>query len=196
MKDFFGDLFEDLGKRIGETAEVVASKAGEAIEIERLKGQIRDFSRENAVDLMEIGKMVYDSFKNGEEVGEDAEALCEAIKERKESIAEYEKKISLIKGSTECSGCGKMVAHGMSFCPYCGEKVETEAPEEEEVCFEDEASEKPCCSEEDVADEACCCEESSDDEACCCEEKSVEEPCCCEGETVDEACCEEEKPEE
>ena len=35
MKDFF----EDLGKRIGETAETMTNKAGEAIEIQRLKGQ-------------------------------------------------------------------------------------------------------------------------------------------------------------
>ena len=37
MKDFF----EDLGKRLGATAETVTNRAGEAIEIQRLKSQIR-----------------------------------------------------------------------------------------------------------------------------------------------------------
>ncbi len=37
MKTFW----EDLGKKIGETTETVTSKAGEMVEIQRLKGQIR-----------------------------------------------------------------------------------------------------------------------------------------------------------
>ena len=35
MKDFF----EDLGKRLSETAEAVTAKAGDAIEIQKLKAQ-------------------------------------------------------------------------------------------------------------------------------------------------------------
>ena len=52
MKDFF----ENFGKRFGETAEMVTNKAGEMIEIQRVKSQIRDLARENAVDMMELGK--------------------------------------------------------------------------------------------------------------------------------------------
>ena len=47
MKDFF----ENFGKRFGETAEMVTNKAGEMIEIQRVKSQIRDLARENAVDI-------------------------------------------------------------------------------------------------------------------------------------------------
>ena len=62
------DFFEDLGKRIGETAETMTNMAGEAIEIQRLKSQIRTLARGNAVDLMELGKSIYDRYKAGEEV--------------------------------------------------------------------------------------------------------------------------------
>ena len=41
MKDFF----EDLGKRLSETAEAVTAKAGDAIEIQKLKAQIRELAR-------------------------------------------------------------------------------------------------------------------------------------------------------
>ena len=44
MKDFF----EDLGKRLSETAEAVTAKAGDAIEIQKLKAQIRELARGNA----------------------------------------------------------------------------------------------------------------------------------------------------
>ena len=56
MKDFF----EDLGKRLSETAEAVTAKAGDAIEIQKLKAQIRELARGNAEDLMELGQSIYD----------------------------------------------------------------------------------------------------------------------------------------
>lgn len=134
MKDFF----EDLGKRIGETAETMTNKAGEAIEIQRLKGQTRSLARGNAVDLMELGRMIYDRFKAGGEVEEAAQGLCEAIRDREKMMDEYDRKIAKIKGSRECTNCGKMVAKDMAYCPYCGEKAAAEAPEED--VFEDEES--------------------------------------------------------
>ena len=67
------DFFEDLGKRLGETAETVTSKAGDAIEIQRIKGQIRGLARGNAVDLMELGRTIYDRYKEGGEVEESEE---------------------------------------------------------------------------------------------------------------------------
>ncbi|MBM6751414.1 zinc ribbon domain-containing protein [Mediterraneibacter glycyrrhizinilyticus] len=157
MKDFF----EDLGKRLGETAETMTSKAGDAIEIQKLKSQVRSLARGNAVDLMELGKTIYDRFKAGEEVEESAKGLCEAIQNREASMENYEKKIARIKGASECGNCGKMVARDMSFCPYCGEKIdaavydadETEA-EFEEGDYVDIVREKAASAAETVAEKA------------------------------------------
>nr|WP_294493127.1 zinc ribbon domain-containing protein [uncultured Mediterraneibacter sp.] len=143
MKDFF----EDLGKRIGETAETMTNKAGDAIEIQRLKSQIRGLARGNAADLMELGRTIYDRYKAGEEVEENTKGLCDAIKNREVSIEEYEKKIARIKGASECSNCGKMVAKDMAFCPYCGEKIEA-VREETEVSDETERAEETAAEEE------------------------------------------------
>ena len=136
MKDFW----EDLGKRIGETAETMTNKAGEAIEIQRLKSQVRAMARENAVDLMSLGRMIYDRFKDGEEVEEAAKGICEAIRTREENMNGYEKKIARIKGAAECSNCGKMVAKDMLFCPYCGEKVNFSVFDDAESEGSDEAA--------------------------------------------------------
>ena len=134
------DFFEDLGKRIGETAETMTNMAGDAIEIQRMKGQIRSLARGNAVDLMELGKTIYDRYKAGGEVGEEAAGRCDAIKDREAAIGEYEKKIAKIKGASECSNCGKMVGKDMAFCPYCGEKVISDAEEESDDPSDDYAS--------------------------------------------------------
>ena len=136
MKDFF----EDLGKRLGETAETVTNKASEAIEIQRLKSKVRGLARENAVDLMEMGRMIYENYKEGGEVGEEAEQLCRSISGREDSMKKFNKKIAELKGAFECKSCGKMVEKCMSFCPYCGTKAEEEVYEGE--VFDGEAEEE------------------------------------------------------
>ena len=97
MKDFF----ENFGKRFGETAEMVTNKAGEMIEIQRVKSQIRDLARENAVDMMELGKAVYERYKSGEELDDSTAQICDSIKEREKEIEKYERKIAVLKGSAE-----------------------------------------------------------------------------------------------
>ena len=133
MKDFF----EELGKYIGETATIVGNKAGEVIETQKLKSQVRSLTHENTVDLLELGRGVYEQSKSGAVLDEKAEGLCEAISSREESIAEFEEKISAIKGAGKCPNCGKMVAKEMVFCPYCGEKMPAVTVDEEETPGDD-----------------------------------------------------------
>ena len=143
------DFFEDLGKRLGETAETVTSKAGDAIEIQRIKGQIRGLARGNAVDLMELGRTIYDRYKEGGEVEESAKALCDAIRDREAAIEDYEKKIAKIRGTSECARCGRMVSKEMSYCPYCGEKVTVCDADAEEVRDDADTADAPADSTEE-----------------------------------------------
>ena len=144
------NFLEDLGKRLGETAESMTNKAGEAMEIQKLKSQIRTLERENDSDLAELGLAVYDQFKSGTEVGEEAAGLCEAIQSREESIAECLQKISDVKGDSQCEDCGKTVGKGMAYCPFCGHKMPEIVEEAAEAAEEavDAAAEKT----EDVAE--------------------------------------------
>lgn len=155
-------FFEDLGKRLGETAETVTNKAGEAMEIQKMKGQIRALERGNDNDLVELGLAVYEQFKAGDAVGEEAAILCEAIQDREASIAEYLQKISDVKGDFQCEECGKTVAKGMAYCPYCGAKTP------EDIVKEEDAEEAP------EAEEAAEAEETAEAETAEAEEK--EEP--------------------
>lgn len=116
-------FFEDLGKRIGEATETVSNKAGDAVEIQKLKGQIRTLERGNDADLIDLGRTIYEKFKAGESVSEEEAGLCEAIQSREESIAEYQAKIVEVRGAFHCGECGKIIAKGMAYCPYCGMKV-------------------------------------------------------------------------
>lgn len=123
-------FFEDLGRKIGETAETMTNKAGEAMEIQRLRSQIKTLERSSEADYAELGRMVYDKYEAGEELDGQASCICESIRSREVSIAKYEEQIFKVKGDVKCEGCGKSVEREMTYCPYCGEKVpKTQASE-------------------------------------------------------------------
>lgn len=132
MKSFF----EDLGKKIGETTETVTSKAGEMMEIQRLRGQIRTLERGNEADMLEMGRFLYEKYQAGEEMDEQVQMLCEKIDNRTESIERHQAKIEEIKGTSTCAECGKQVAKEMAYCPYCGAKKEDIWDETEDVLRE------------------------------------------------------------
>lgn len=126
-------FWDEFSKKLGETADTVSAKANEVMELQKIKSQIRTLERNNDSDYIELGKMIYDKFKAGEEVADAEEGFCEAIQTREESIAELLKKMTEVKGDAPCDICGKIVIKGMSYCPYCGAKTKFEEAAEEEA---------------------------------------------------------------
>ncbi len=92
------DFFEDLGKKISDIAGDIGKKAEETIEIEKLRSRMRSLKRANERDLMEIGRMVYDKFRDGEVVDFDYTKQCEEIEKRDEETEKCKEEISRIQG--------------------------------------------------------------------------------------------------
>lgn len=140
MADFFGNLKENLGnlgKTISEKAEVVSKKTEEAVEIQKIKSQIRVMERNNERDFQDIGKMIYDRFKRGSAVDTEFIELCEAIEDREASIEEHKKQVAAIKGLDVCPNCKEHLEPTVVFCPKCGAKVEQEVVDEDAFEVED-----------------------------------------------------------
>ena len=72
-------FFDDLGKRLSETANDLGKKAEDTVEIQKRKSDIRFLGRANDRDYMDIGKIIFEKYRNGEVVDTDMAALCEAI---------------------------------------------------------------------------------------------------------------------
>lgn len=92
------DFFEELGKRISDVASDIGRKTEDTIEIQKLKGDIRALRRGNDRDLMDIGRMVYEKFGDGEISDLDYVAICESIEKREEEMAKIREEIDHIKG--------------------------------------------------------------------------------------------------
>ena len=45
------------------------------------------------------------------------------IREEEQSIARNAEKISALRGTVSCPGCGRVIARKISFCPDCGTKI-------------------------------------------------------------------------
>lgn len=86
MSDFFGDL----GKRITEVADDLGKRAGDTIEVQKLKSRIRSLKRSNEKDFADIGRMVYEKFCEGELSGTDYITICEEIEKRDEEVEKVE----------------------------------------------------------------------------------------------------------
>ena len=52
-------FFDDLGKRLSETANDLGKKAEDTLEIQKRKSDIRFLGRANDRDYMDIGKIIF-----------------------------------------------------------------------------------------------------------------------------------------
>lgn len=91
------DFFDDLGRKLTEAADEIGRKAGDTIEVQKVKSQIRSLKRSNERDYTDIGRMVYQKFTEGVLEGTDYIALCEAIEKRYEEIEEKEADLEKLK---------------------------------------------------------------------------------------------------
>lgn len=156
MADFFGNLkgslkenLGNLGKTLSDTAEVVSKKTKDEVEVQKIKSQIRGMERSNERDFQDIGKMIYEKFKNGDVIDTAFVELCEAIAGREEAVEAAHKQIADLKGLDVCQNCKEHVSAEVVFCPKCGTKVEREI--EVEIVVEDEEDEEDIF--EEVAEE-------------------------------------------
>ena len=91
------DFFDGFGKRVADVASDLGKKAGDTIEVQKLKSEIRFLKRGNQRDFVDIGKAIYEKFTKNEIQDMDMIALCEANEKRDEQIEKYEEQIVRIK---------------------------------------------------------------------------------------------------
>ena len=96
--DSMKDFFEDLGRKISDVANDIGKKTEDTIEIQKLKSDMRTLRRANDRDLMDMGRMVYDKFVQGEISDLDYVAVCESIEKRDEEMKKIAEEIQHIRG--------------------------------------------------------------------------------------------------
>ena len=127
-KDFFGNL----GQALSKTAKELSGRAEDVYETQRLKNKISAEERQIDKIMADLGKIVYQRYKEEVPVDDAQKALCEQIDQRMEQIEQLRTDINELKIRTRriCPSCGKEVEKNAAFCKFCGAACPTQ---EEEV---------------------------------------------------------------
>lgn len=122
--DKINDISQKVGDGVVDTYRVIADKSGKMFEGAKLKMSISDKEDEVKEIYSSIGKMVYDNYKNGEEVNKEISKECKKIDKMNAEIAEMKKEFLVSKDLRECSKCGEVIPLNSAFCEKCGAKQE------------------------------------------------------------------------
>ena len=137
------EFFDKLGKKASEAYKITADKTGKIaketklrIKITELKSQITDLYKE-------IGKKVYENHirENNPEFEKEIEELCTKIDVMSDEIENYLKQCLDLRDKKQCPKCFTELEKNDKFCKKCGEKLETENQEKEEINNEEKKEE-------------------------------------------------------
>lgn len=177
--------FTSLKNRIMGTAETAGKKAGDMVELTKMRMQVAQYKGELAKAHEKLGAMIYNMMKVEEEDTSAINVCIDEIDYILDKIQEAEEKVKELRKVSCCQSCGLEIPSDACFCPKCGAKVEHPEPA---VAVQEtaEAEEASACEEPQEPDEPCTpCEPCE-----ACESAEPCEPC--------ESCdsCEPEKKEE
>jgi len=111
--------FQDVKKVVGDAAQKVAQKSGDAVEYGKTKYKIYDTQNEINKIFTRMGQEAYENYKNGVSF-DDISQSCDLIDAKKDEIEELEAKLTDLRNNKKCN-CGKTCKKDDAFCPACGQ---------------------------------------------------------------------------
>jgi ribosomal protein L40E len=156
---FIMSVFDNLTRRVSDTAKAAAKKSSELVEVTKLNMNIG--SEEDKIEKLygKIGKMIYERYGAEEEVDDELRELCDKISAHMAGIGDMREKILELKKVKKCPNCNAEIEIAMAFCPRCGTKQEIPQPKEETSEADEEAIvQKTCpdCGAKNSADASFC----------------------------------------
>lgn len=121
------DFLENIKNAVGSAAQTVVKKSGEVAQYSKIKYSMYDINGDIKNLYSQIGEEVYNSYKNDTPLSEDVKEKCKEIDRLVDQLGALDDQLGTIKASIKCDGCGKNVKTECSYCPYCGEKLATDA---------------------------------------------------------------------
>lgn len=147
-------VFENLTKKVTETAKAAAKKSSGLVEVTKLNISIG--AEEEKIQKLhaDMGKILHENYTNGDEIPEVFKDYCERIEACENAINDMRKKIHELKNTKVCPGCSSELEIDIAFCPKCGMKQEM--PVVEEPVQKAEEKTCPSCGAENVSESAFC----------------------------------------
>lgn len=121
-------MLNEITEKVNKITSTITSKAQETIDLAKLQSAIQKAKQDSEENYKEIGRIYYENFAL-EENELFAEQIAK-IKENDAKVVALQEQVHQLKGTKVCDDCGRELKNNMSFCPYCGNKLEEETVEE------------------------------------------------------------------
>lgn len=135
-------FWDDLGNTLTRKAKGLSSRAENLYEIQKIRNKLSAQERMIEKLMMDIGKMIYTRYEQGEAVDGETGVICEEISQHMLEADHYRDAIAASKGEKFCPACHKAVMREASFCPYCGAACPTAELEEKAADVIEQADEE------------------------------------------------------
>lgn len=167
------DFFENVGKVVSDTAQIVVKKSSDMLECTKLTFTIRSEQEKIKGFYKEIGKTVYGTYKSQQPVSPEIADYCKAIDDIYREIASLKETLAKLRNTKICPSCKTNINMGDAFCPICGQKQEPAKAQDipftkQDDGFDEDASCGCSCgcgddadaSDEDISADCKCTEDS------------------------------------
>ena len=140
--------FEELGRKMKKFSRDTVEEVQKMNEVRQLNGKINDAKKQITNLYTEIGKKLYEQYKESALTGFESE--IQTINEKYFQIEELKDQIRGVKGVVLCPCCNMEVGAAERYCSNCGSKM----PEVFEIVDGDEAADAVHVESEDVTEPA------------------------------------------
>ena len=115
---------ESMLSKAKEMVEAAGRKAGNLTDLAKMKLKLAD--NEKAIDttLAALGRLVYESRKNGDLNEETVNELVQQVDELEAANEELQAAIDNNRGRKTCRSCGSANPENAAYCNKCGQKME------------------------------------------------------------------------
>ncbi len=116
---------EKFFSEIKNTADKVAKKSGELVELSKVKLNILNTKSNIDTAFKSLGELIYRSQKDEDEnSAEKLEALIADIDALYEKLSDYEDVVADLTNKKICPDCHKSTDNNAQFCSHCGYNFE------------------------------------------------------------------------
>ncbi len=119
-------MFEDVVVNTKSVVNVVGKKAGQIVDISKLRISAADLNNDISKRFEILGRMAYDAKKTGNESNDTVNECIAAIDDLYEQLDAVNDQLTQLKNKTVCKSCGAENPQGASFCNRCGSKFDKE----------------------------------------------------------------------
>ena len=115
--------FEELGRKLKKFSQDTMTEVQKMNEVRQLNGKISDEKKLLNRLYLEMGKKLYDTYKDAELPLDGFDSDFRKVRERYAAIDLLQDKIRKVKGVVLCPCCNMEVAVGERYCTNCGNKM-------------------------------------------------------------------------